>query len=146
MIWTIVILNFLYVFGPGRKIDVVGSYVHSENGVNSTSWSTSRLELNCDSTVSVDLRTHGGQTKWEGFWRTHNDTLIVNIKPIITEDGKKYLGSWGNVNQFLIGKRDLTPVVTKIKGEEIKDKKVLKVLNRQLKMEKYKKTLDKNCL
>jgi hypothetical protein len=145
MISTTLILNLLFLLGPSDKLDVVGTYLHSTNGVNSTSWSTTTLELNCNSTVSVDLRTHGGRTKWEGFWRTRNDTLIVNIKPIITEEGKQYLGSWENVNQFLVRKNKLIPIITKLKGEEIKDPDLRRKLNRNLKKEEYKRTKETKC-
>ena len=145
MVWTTLIVNFLIIVVPADKSEVVGTYSSSRKGVNSTSWSTTTLEVNCDSTVSVDLRTHGGLTQWEGFWRTHNDTLTINLKPIITEDGREYLGSWENVNQFLVGKSTLTPIVTKIKGEKIKDDDLLKDLNRNLKKEKFKKIQEKRC-
>lgn len=145
MIWTTLIVSLLIAVVPGGKTDVVGTYSISKKGANNTSWSTTTLELNCDSTVSIDLRTHGGLTRWDGIWRTHNDTLTINLKPIITEDGKEFLGSWENVNRFLIGKSNLTPIVTKINGEEIKDDKLLKDLNRNLKEEKYKKIRNKSC-
>jgi hypothetical protein len=145
MIWTTLILNLLFLLGSSDKIDVVGTYLRSTKGLNSTSWSTTIMELNCDSTVSVDLRIHGGQTNWKGVWRTHSDTLVVNIKPIIAEDGTQYLGSWENVNQFLVKKDYLVPIVTKLKGEKIKDSDLLRNLNRNLKKEKYKRTKNKRC-
>lgn len=145
MIWTILIVNLLIAVAPTDKTEVVGTYSISKKGINSSTWSTTTLEVNCDSTVSVNVRTHGGLTRWEGFWRTNNDTLTINLKPIITEGGREYLGSWENVNQFLVAKNNLIPIVTKIKGEEIKDEDLLKDLNRNLKKEKYKKIEERKC-
>jgi hypothetical protein len=146
MIWTTLIVSFLIMIIPADKQDVVGIYSLSMKGqANSTSWSISTLELNCDSTLSAHLRTHGGITRWAGFWTTHYDTLTVNVTPIVTEDGKKLLGSWENVNRFLIRKNKLIPIVTGIKDREIKDSHLLKHLNRTLKKDKYKKVEEKNC-
>lgn len=145
MIWPSLIVNFFMMVMPISKVDFAGTYSLSKKGANSTSWSTTTLELNCDSTVSVALKTHGGLTRWEGFWKIHHDTLTINLKPAITEEGKKYLGSWDNVNQFLVGKNKLTPVVTKINGEKIEDDVLLKDLNRNLKNEVYKRITEKRC-
>ena len=51
----------------------------------------------------------------------------------------------GDVNQFLVGKNNLIPIVTRIKGEKIKDEDLLKDVNRNLNREKYKKIKERKC-
>ena len=146
MIFATLIFNLFLAVSSIDKFDVTGTYSLTRHGQpNSTIWSTTTLKVNCDSTVVVHRRTHGGQRTWEGFWTVKKDTLTINLKPIVTEDGKQYLGSWENVNQFLIRKNRLTPFVTMINGKEINDENLLERLNRSLKKDRYKKINEKKC-
>jgi hypothetical protein len=125
------ILNLLTLLSPTDRLDPVGTYSISRKGrYNSTSWSTQTLEFNCDSTVSLSRRTHGGLLSWQGSWTKKKDTLIVSVKPIITEDGKEYFGPWSKDNWFLTKRNRLTPIDPK----------------NNLKSESYKKIDERDCL
>jgi hypothetical protein len=111
MIWINLVVYFFITVTPADKYEVVGTYSISRKGrYNSTSWSTTTIKLNCDSTVSFTTRTHGGLNSWNGTWTSDKDTLTVEIKPIITEDSKEYFGRWDKVTRFLIRRNKLTTI------------------------------------
>jgi hypothetical protein len=131
MISITLIFSLLTLLGSTDKFDSDGTYSISKKGrYNSTSWSTRTLEFNCDSTVSLSIRTHGGLLSWQGSWTYKKDTLIVNVKPIITEEGKEYFGPWNKDNWFLIKRNRLTPI------DPVNN----------LRSESYKKIGEKDCL
>jgi hypothetical protein len=130
MISTILILNLLTLISPTDNSDPVGTYSSSRKGkYSSTSWATRTLEFNCDATVSLSYRTHGGLFQWQGSWTNNNDTLIVKVKPMITEDGKEYYGPWNKDNWFLIKRNRLTPIDP----------------TKNVRSESYKKIDEKDC-
>jgi len=130
MIWINILFVFITSVLPADKDGLAGTYsIRNKGRSNSTDWSTTTLEINCDSTVSLSIRTHGGLITWDGAWTNNKDTLTVTVKPIITEDGKEYFGRWDKTNLFLIRKNRLTPID----------------INRVTKTESYGRTGEKDC-